>query len=517
MSKHSSFDVTAIAYQAMASYGFNSRIPGKVRKEAQGFHDHFPEDDAHASIKDLRSLLWSSIDNPDSLDLDQVEYCTRRANGEIHVKVAVADVDSRVKKGSIIDHHASFNATSVYTGIKTFPMLPERLSHDLTSLKEGEDRLAVVIEFTVRPDGTLKPGKVYRALVHNHAKLIYETAGDWLEDKAPMPEAVSRLAGLEEQLRLQDEAAQRLREMRRRQGALELDTIEVVPIVKDGVIVDLAERERNRAHFLIENFMIASNGTMVTFLEEKGTPLIQRVVKTPERWPRIVEIAATLGETLPQKPNPLALSDFLDRRRLLDSDHFPDLSLTIIKLLGRGEYEVSYPDEEHEGHFGLAVQDYTHSTAPNRRYVDLIIQRLLKASLMRAPVPYRKSELQGIAHWCSDRDQNAKKVERFMRKVAAAFILRHRIGEVFDAIITGASEKGVYARLIAPPAEGRVVRGERGLDIGQKVKVRLTRMLPERGFIDFERVGYERTHEPKPSFKHFHKGPRRNVKRHRFH
>lgn len=488
MNKFHIIDVNAIAEQAMANYGFTSRFPPTVLKEAESLASAPDSLSGNESIEDMRSLLWSSIDNEDSLDLDQVEYCVRRSNGDIRVKVAIADVDALIPKNSKTSQFAAQNATSVYTGVKNFPMLPERLSTNLTSLKEGEDRLAVVSEYIVKPDGNIEPGRIYRALVHNHAKLVYEPVGEWLEGKSPLPEVIAKVAGLEEQVRLQDEASQRLQISRRKQGALELVTVEVKPVMEDGKVIDLIERRENRAHILIENFMISANRTMVNFLDEKGMVLIQRIVPPPVRWPRIVELAQSTGEHLPPEPDAIALADFLDRRRAADPQHFPDLSLAVIKLMGSAEYAVVQPGVESEGHFGLAVQDYTHSTAPNRRYVDLVIQRLLKASLVRAPAPYKKSELQRIAKWCSDRDQYAKKVERFMRKVVGTVILNGRIGEEFDSIVTGANDKGTYVRLLSPPVEGRVVRGEKGLDVGEKVRVRLLRMVPEKGYIDFERA-----------------------------
>ncbi len=488
MSRPFFIDLKAIARQSMASYGFLTDFPVNVVREVQSIDGIVPHCDSGTNLKDMRSALWSSIDNIDSLDFDQVEYCQEREDGDIRVRVAIADVDAYVLKDSATDERAAHNGTSVYTGVETFPMIPTKLSHDLSSLKQAADRLAVVIDYTVRPDGTVRAGSVYRALINNHAKLVYEPVGEWLEGKGPRPEAMAQVPGLEEQLRLQDEAAQRLHNFRRQNGAIELEMVEAKPVMEEDTIVDLIVRSRNQAHRIIENFMIAANGVMVNFLKDKGAPSIQRIVRTPERWPRILDIAHRYGVELPFNPSPRALSDFLDERQKKDPEHFPDLSLTIVKLLGRGEYTVVYPDEKHEGHFGLAVTDYTHSTAPNRRYVDLIIQRLIKSVLARSTFPYRRTELQQIAAWCSERDQFAKKVERFMRKVAAAVLLSGRIGEVFEGIVTGASEKGVYVRLITLPAEGRIVRGEQGLDVGEKLKVRLRALQVERGFIDFERV-----------------------------
>lgn len=478
-------DLTEIAHQAMANYGFIARFPPNVLREAQSIDTGLNGNGGTA--RDLRSLLWSSIDNYDSRDLDQIEYCERVQGREIRVLVAIADVDRYVHKGSLIDRHAGHNGTSVYTGVVTFPMIPENLCTNISSLVQGEDRLAVVIEFFVKRDGAIRRGEVFRAVVRNKAKLIYEEVGEWLEESRDLPASVAAHGGLEDQVRLQDEAAQRMHKFRMASGALELETIEPRAVVKDGVVQELLVAKKNRARTLIENFMIAANGTMVAFLEKNSKPHIQRVVRTPERWPRIRDIAYSFNEELPEDPDPAALSDFLARRRREAPDKFPDLSLTIIKLLGAGEYVLAEPGRIKLGHFGLAVQDYTHSTAPNRRYVDVIIQRLIKSVLSKEKnTPYTKSELESIAVWCTERDQSAKKVERFMRKVAAAMLLTGRLGRVFEGIVTGASEKGTYVRIFDPPAEGRVVRGEEGMDVGEKVRVRLVSLEPEKGYIDFE-------------------------------
>ena len=487
-------DLQAIAHQAMGNYGFYSDFPNSVLREIHKL-DGKAEFDQDPPLKDLRHLLWSSIDNIDSKDLDQLEFCERTSNQEIRVLVAIADVDVYVPKSSSTDRHAAHNGTSVYTGVEIFPMLPERLSADLSSLIEGQDRMAIVIEFFVLKDGSVRSDNVFRAVVHNKAKLVYEPLGEWLESlnnesrlsgQGSMPEAVEKIPGLKEQIILQNEAAQKLHDYRMEKGALELETIEASTIVKDGEVVDLVLKKKNPARYIIENFMIAANGTMVKFLEKKGSPYIQRVVRTPERWERIRQVVQNLGKDLPPYPDSQALSDFLAQERQAAPAIFPDLSLTIVKLLGPGEYVFTELGKGKIGHFGLAVQDYTHSTAPNRRYVDLVIQRLLKAVLYNQPAPYTKTELNDIAQWCTDRDQASKKVERFMRKVAGAMLLRERLGETFDAIVTGASEKGIYVRLEAPPVEGRVVRGERGMDIGEKVRVRLMRLEIEKGYIDFE-------------------------------
>ena len=482
------FDLAAIANRAMVDNGFEPVIPRSVLDELQSLPTKPGALDS--SMQELRSLVWSSIDDRKSRDLDQVEYAEKLANGDIRVLVGIADVDASVRKGSAIDEHAAANCTSVYTGVKMFPMLPEELSTDQTSLIEGVDRSSVVTEMIVAADGAVKSTDVFRALLHNYAKLSYEAVGPWLDDKGPMPPAIERVPGLEAQIRLQFEAAQHLRQMRREHGALELETIQASPVVDNtGKVIDLSVTERNSARDLIENFMIAANVAMAQFLEAKGVFSLRRVVRTPEHWSRIVEIAESLGEKLPGEPDSRALADFMTRRKAVDPAHFPDLSLSIVKLLGPGEYTVQKPGASSEGHFGLAVHDYTHSTAPNRRYADLITQRLVKAALGQAPAPYTESELNAIAAHCTEREDAARKVERKMRKVAAAVLMRDRIGEVFDAIVTGVTPKGTFARALKPPVDGRVVRGEQGLRVGEKLRVKLLSAEPERGFIDFQRVG----------------------------
>lgn len=480
-------DLRALARRVMIEAGFTPDLPPGVAAEVQALDESRPRDAADPSIRDLWALPWSSIDNPESRDLDQVEYAERQASGDIRLMAGIADVDAFVAAGSATDQHAAENATSVYTGIETFPMLPERLSTDLTSLLSGADRLAIIIEVLVNSEGEVKSSDIYRATIRNYAKLDYESVGAWLEGNGPPPAGVTGASGMEEQLRLQDELADRLRAMRRRQGALDLETIEASPVTENGRIVDLQVQQKNRARYLIEAFMVTANSAMASFLEARGAPVIQRVVRTPERWPRIVEVAEALGERLPAEPDPRALSDFLIRRKQADPEHFADLSLSVVKLLGPGEYEVIRPGGEPGEHFSLAAHDYTHSTAPNRRFVDLITQRLLKAVVGGKATPYTVDELAGIAQHCTERERAAKKVERRMRKVAAAVLLSGRIGQKFDAIVTGVTPKGTFARLVAPPAEGLIVRGERGLDVGDKVRVRLVSTDPERGFIDFER------------------------------
>jgi len=486
---NNNIDLHAIARKAMAQYGFKFGFPKSVTQEVEVISEEALITEHRNDFLDLRSLLWSSIDNADSLDLDQLEYCELGSNQEIAVKVAIADVDLFVSKQSQTDKYAAHNGTSVYTGIETFPMLPERLSNDLSSLRASQDRPAVIIEYTVLADGSISRGNIYRALVCNKAKLIYEEIGAWLEGKGGIPSSVAQISGLEEQIRLQDTAAQRLKSFRMEHGALELGTIEVNPIVQEDRLMGLVAPVHNRARYIIENFMIAANETMVNFLREAGIPMIQRVVRVPKDWPGIRDVAASYHETLPVEPDQIALSEFLLRRKAADREHFPDLSLTIIKLLGAAEYLVILPGEISYGHFGLAVIDYTHATAPNRRYVDVIIQRLLKASLAGQVSPYTLKELNENAAWCTDREKSAKKVKRFMLKAEAAVLLADRCGEIFTGIVTGASPKGTYVRIISPPVEGRVVRGWEGMTVGQKVSVRLVSSDPYQGHLDFERAG----------------------------
>ena len=486
MQNYPHVDLNAIAWAAMDQYGFIPAFPAPVVREVGALAAKVipgtPGDPC-----DLRSLLWSSIDNHDSRDLDQIEVCEERPNGEIRVRVAIADVDLYVPKGSETDRHAGHNGTSVYTGVETFPMLPDRLSAGLTSLLPGQDHMAIVIEYTVLPDGSTRPGDIYRAIVRNRAKLVYEEVGDWLEGTAPIPRTVGETPGLAEQVLLQHEAAMRMKKRRTEQGALALETIEAEPVVADGRVLGLVVQQQNLARCLIEEFMVAANGSITAFLGDAGLPMIHRVVRTPKNWDGIVREAAEHGEALPATPDAEALTRFLIRQKAADPDRFPDLSLTVVKLMGAGEYVAFRPGDEPVGHFALAVTDYTHGTAPNRRYVDLIIQRLIKSVIDggRYP-PYAPSELDDLALRMTDREKASQKVERFVRKAAAAVLLRDRIGDSFEAFVTGASEKGTYVRLIDPPAEGRVVLGEGGLRVGQRVRVRLMATDPYRGFIDFE-------------------------------
>jgi ribonuclease R len=439
-------------------------------------------------IRDLRSLLWCSIDNDDSRDLDQLSVAQPASDGNVKILVALADVAGTVAAGSAIDAHASANTTSVYTPAQIFPMLPERLSTDLTCLAEDQERMSWVIDMTIAPDGTLKASDIYRALVLNRAKLAYDSVAAWLDGKAAAPARVAAVAGMDPQLRTQDRVAQLLKRVRQGQGALSLTTLEAQAVYEGAALQDLAPDEDNRAKELIEYFMIAANGVVAQYLEGKGRSSLRRVLREPERWSRIVELARGLGETLPPAPDAKALSAFLVTRQKAAPAQFPDLSLAIVKLLGAGEYVLKRPGQPAEGHFGLAVADYTHATAPNRRYPDLITQRLLSAALSGAAAPYSDGELSTLAAHCTLQEGNAAKVERQVRKSAAAMLLQARSGEVFDAIVTGASDKGTWVRIAHPLAEGRVVTGAAGLDVGDAARVRLMHTDVQRGFIDFARV-----------------------------
>jgi len=444
---------------------------------------------AKAYGKDLRQLLWASIDNDDSLDLDQLTVAEALPDDRVKILVAVADVDALAEKNSAIDEHARQNTTSVYTAGKIFPMLPERLSTDLTSLNYREDRLAIVIEMTISDVGEIQSSDLYHALVRNHAKLAYNGGAAWLEGKVPVPdEAVAVDPSLAENLRIQDRVAQKLRSQRHKRGALDLQTLESRPIFAGDDIRDLQVDETNRAKEIIEDFMIAANDVTARFLHGKQVPSLRRVVRSPKRWDRIVEIASQHDSQLPAEPDSRALARFLTERKAADPLRFPDLSLIIIKLLGSGEYVVDLPNETAPGHFGLAVKDYTHSTAPNRRFPDLITQRILKATMGGSPMPYSPAELVELATHCTEKEDDANKVERLVAKSAAAMLLSSRIGEEFDAICTGAADKGTWVRIFHPPIEGRLLHGYEGVDVGNQLKVRLIHADVDRGYIDFEKV-----------------------------
>jgi VacB/RNase II family 3'-5' exoribonuclease len=480
-------DLAARAHRAMLEAGFRPDFPPDVLNEVRAIKNgqhSVPE----SSVRDLRHLPWSSIDNDTSRDLDQVEYAETLPDDTIRLHVGIADVDTLVEKSSATDRQAGVESTSVYTGVKTFPMLPIELSTDLTSLSEGQHRSAIVIEMRIIASGDVTCHDVYPAWTLNCAKLAYSSTGAWLEGTGPMPAAVAKSPGMEAQLRLQREASERLRKFRRERGKLAFASVEATPVVDNGEVKDLTVRKHNVAEDIIESFMVAANVAMAQFLKEKGSLSIRRIVKTPRRWDRIQAIAAQFGVNLPDTPDQRALCEFIEQRKAADPLHFPDLSLSIVKLLGPGEYVAEPPNAAHEGHFGLAVDDYTHSTAPNRRYADLVTQRLMKAVVANLPAPYSEPELSQIATHCTERGDAARKVERLMRKIIAANILGKRIGEIFDAIVTGALPKGTYVRLLKFPAEGRVTRNAQGIDVGDKVRVRLLSVDVDKGFIDFEKV-----------------------------
>jgi VacB/RNase II family 3'-5' exoribonuclease len=477
--------------------GFNLAERARRALEEAGFRPDFPSE-AAAEVRraekigaqaddDLTHLLWTSIDNRESRDLDQVEYAEPCSNGSIRLLLGIADVATYVPAGSAIDERAAHNTVSIYTAGKTFHLLPEELSTNRTSLNERETRVAVVVEMLVEDDGEVHAPKVYRAKIKNHAKLTYDVVGDWLETNRSFPE-LDEFPGLRNQLELQTEASKRLMALRKRMGALTFSSYEAQPVTRNGNVVDLKVNRPNRARDLIESFMVAANVATATFLKSRGFPIIERAVRAPERWERLREIAAGYSFYLPSVPAPKPLADFLAARREVDPAEFQDLSLTVIKLMGPGEYVVEHPTGEQTGHFGLALDDYSHSTAPNRRYADLIIQRLIFAAIKNSPRPYTDAELEAIAKRCTEREDVARKVERLMRKVAAAQLVRNSIGNVFNAIVTGASPKGTYVRAFAPAVEGKVLRGEQGMRVGDRVRVRLISADAERGFIDFERT-----------------------------
>jgi exoribonuclease-2 len=480
---HPHIDLAAVAKNVATQEGFVVDFPREAMNAAGV---HAPTRDP-ADVRDERKLLWTSIDNRESTDLDQVEVSERMADGSIRVRIGIADVDVFIPKGSPIDRHAAANTTSLYAGVAVFPMLPDALSSDASSLLPDVDRLAVVTDMTIAPDGAITASDVYRARIRNHAKLVYEDVGAWLDRRGEAPPEVAKNPDVADQLLMQEEAARRLRRRRVEHGALQLETAEARAVAKDGEIVSLKLASKNRASEIIEDLMIAANGVTARYLEDRRFASLRRVVREPRRWDRIVEVAKERGATLPAEPNAIALSEFLRDQHESDPKRFTDLSLSIVKLMGPGEYAVADPSSP-EGHFGLAVDDYAHSTAPNRRYGDLVTQRLLKAAASNTPSPYTVDELREICARLTDRENHARKFERTMRKVAAATFLSRRIGDTFDAIVTGATPKGTFVRLENPPAEGRVVRGEEGLDVGDTVRVKLVATEPTRGFIDFVRA-----------------------------
>jgi len=478
-------DIVRAARKALADNGFTADFEPAIASEVAALDGHSPT--LSDGRRDLRALLWSSIDNRESRDLDQIEVSERLPNGDIRVLVGIADVDALVPKGSAIDEHAAHATATLYTGLAVFPMLPERLSNELTSLLPNVDRAALVVEFTVDGRGDVAHEAVYRALVRNRAQLVYEDVAAWLAGGAGEPYAAAVVVGMAEQVRMQAEAAARIQSARKARGALELDTGEAHPVARDGEIVALETVVPSASRDLIAELMVAANSSIARYIDEHGRSAIRRIVRTPKRWDRLVELAKSFGDELPEIPNRVALAGFVERRRVADPLRFNDLSLAVVKMLGPGEY-LRERTGEAVGHFGLAVPEYAHSTAPNRRFPDLVTQRILKAILDGAAPPYADGELDVIAARCTEREAAARKVERTMRKIAAALLLTPRIGETFDAIVTGATPHGTFVRVVDPPAEGRIVKGEQGLDVGDALRVKLVATEPSRGFIDFVRI-----------------------------
>jgi VacB/RNase II family 3'-5' exoribonuclease len=478
-------ELQLIARQAMRARGLEPDLPPAASAQLRSITTAASE--RGPQIRALHDLLWCSIDNDDSRDLDQLSVAQPLADGCVKILVAVADVDATIAPGSPIDAHARVNTTSVYTAAQTFPMLPERLSTDLTCLAEGQDRLSMVVEMSVAPDGAVDASDVYRAVVRNRAKLAYNSVAAWLEGRGPVPAGIAAVPGMEEQLRAQDRVAQLLKNVRRAQGALSLSTPEAQAVFAGAALVDLQPDETNRAHELIEYFMIAANEVVAAWLQRRGSPALERVLPAPQRWDRIVALARNCGDQLPAAPDGRALSSFLLRRQQAAPAQFADLSLAVVKLLGKAQYVLKRPGQAPQEHFGLASQAYTHATAPNRRFPDLIAQRLVKAAVSARAPPYGEEELGALAAHCSEQEDNAAKVERQVRKAAAALLLRSRIGEQFDGVVTGAAATGTWVRISHPLAEGRVVRGFEGLDVGDPVRVQLLHTDVERGFIDFAR------------------------------
>ena len=479
-------DLARIAAKAMVDRGLAAEFSSNAIDQLASLEKLSKE--VASDIRDLRQLLWCSIDNEESRDLDQLTVCEILQNGAIKVLVAIADVDTLVKKASPIDDHAQKNTTSVYTAARIFPMLPELLSTDLTSLNAHADRLSMVTELTFDSETKLTSSTIYRAKVRNQTKLAYDDVADWLAGKGDIPAGIRAVAGMDAQIRTQDAVSQNLRKRRFENGALDFRSIQSRTVFSGERVVDVEQQQPNRARQLIEELMLATNGVTARFLASKGYSALCRVVRSPERWLKIVEVAKDLGDELPIEPDSKALETFLRKRREADPIRFPDLSLVVVKLMGAGEYALQLAGAAPVGHFGLAVREYSHSTAPNRRFADLITQRMLKAAIVGAPAPYSDAELDALATHCNDQGSDANKVERQVRKSEAALVLQTRIGDVFDGIVTSASSKGVWVRIFHPPVDGRLSGPGAAPHIGKKVKARLTLADVERGFIDFEEL-----------------------------
>ena len=485
MRQHQRSDLDALAVAAMHERGLKPEFSNEAMLQLGRIPG--PSEEAGGAIVDMTALPWCSIDNDDSRDLDQLTVSETLPDGSVRILVAIADVDALVKKDTPIDGHARGNTTSVYTSARIFPMLPEKLSTDFTSMNPEQTRLAVVTSMVVDAQGGVGQADIRRARVHNHAKLAYDALSDWIDGTGPLPAAAATVPGLAEQLRTQDAVAQQMRARRREQGALEFETFQPKAVFDGERVVEIRQQVQNRARQLIEEFMIATNGATALHLAAKRRASVRRVVRSPERWARIMEVAAEYGDKLPPDPDASALQDFLLKQRKRDPLRFPDLSLVIVKLMGAGEYVVEVPGGPKLGHFGLAVRDYSHSTAPNRRFPDLITQRLLKAAIAGTPAPYAHAELATLATHCTTQEDAANKVERQMRKSEAALLLQSRVGQSFDGVVTGVAKGNTWVRIFAPPAEG-LLRTRQGLRVGQRVRVRLQSTNVERGFIDFEHL-----------------------------
>ena len=483
---HQKEELADLAVVAMRERGLEPEFPKPAIEQLKTIDGPSAEDGA--GIVDMTGLLWCSIDNDDSRDLDQLTVSETLPDGSVKIMVAIADVDTLVAKDTPIDRHAQINTTSVYTSARIFPMLPEKLSTDLTSLNPNQVRVATVTEMVFQPDGTLARSHITRARVHNKAQLAYDAVSAWIEGNGPLPEAADIVPGMDQQLRTQDSVAQQLRANRREQGALDFQTFQPRAEFDGEQVVAIKQQEQNRARQLIEEFMVATNGVTARFLAGKRRAAIRRVVRSPERWARIAQVAAERGWELPIDPDSKALEQFLAAERKRDPLRFPDLSLVIVKLMGRGEYVVERPGGPNIGHFGLAVRDYSHSTAPNRRYPDLIASRLIKAALAEVKSPYSDMELEFLANRCTQQEDAANKVERQLRKSEAAMLLEDHIGETFDGVVTGESKGNTWVRIFEPPAEGKLLPS-RDVQVGDKVRAKLISTNVERGFIDFEMIG----------------------------
>jgi exoribonuclease R len=504
------FDLAQAALDEMHEAGFLPEFGAGVAEQMAAIEAKYADLKPTAGVEDLRALGWSSIDNDTSKDLDQIEVAERVAGG-IMMRVAIGDVSAAVDKGSPIDKHAQAQTQTIYTAVKNFPMLPLELSTGLTSLNENADRLAVMMTYTVGPDGALSDEKVSLALVRNRAQLAYSRVGPWLDntagghvdndvmslrsdsarehDEKALDSGTLPENWLVEQLKMQDEATQALHAARVKNGALEFHKAEADPVVVDGRVIDIGEATQNRAMNLIEDVMVAANGVMARALRKGGRSGLQRVVVVPKRWDRIVSLAKEHGYDLPAVPDSEALNGVLTQVRAKDPDHYPDVAVAVIKLMGPGEYMLMRPDDDPTGHFGLAARDYTHSTAPNRRFPDLVTQRILHAMMTNSEAPYSDTELSAIAMHCNEADKSLRKIERDMQKRVAAVAMSSHVGETFPGVVTGATDKGVYVRVLRPPFEGRVIQNEEGLDVGDKVTVKLIHTDPARAFIDFAKVG----------------------------